>query len=401
MTLNYSFFRIPMACEAPGGPTAPGTVFRFAVPQAWKVCDKGHLDYWAYEVSLETDSPVLVSEVADARTTGGPAKTLSTIHAARRYSDFVWLRAAAADIVPGWILPPLPGLSVEGVLEKVDALVLNGITSEGHPPLVAQRMAGLELFLQCITGIPPLRESDVMVEFLHCSPKEMLGCQDRWQQRNGPPDSAAYKPSLTTALWLWLRRPFTDFRQVDPLLEAARQWATDVENSLAVIKAKLEQMWDTLMLEREPQESKRPNDQYKIADPTLNALLNISAQAHRAATDYSRRNEELLTLLLVDTGFLYGLCQSVRSAVDEIEMLERMECSLAETGKSAPELSAALARRIANFTAAHRLLPAQRKRVMQRVLRHFAELGAILDPGPFPWGPRCLPHINAIPTVSD
>eukprot|EP00667_Euglena_gracilis_P012435 EG_transcript_12760 len=362
-------------------------IFEFQVSQVWKVYDKGHLDYWVYGITLETDFPAILAggkeEVANGHSSG-------TIHTGRRYRDFVWLQEAALTEFPGWIIPPLPGMAMEGMLEKVDALVLGSSEGQQPPALVSYRMFSLELFLRFLADIPPLRSSDIMLNFLHCSPEEMAQYQLQWHAHKHERRPPSPTPSRTTAVWLWLSRPFaSSFRQADPMTEAAKEWALELEEALGSIKGRLEQMWDTLMLEREPYSRAQDRLSYKVPDPTLHAILNVSAEINRALSTFGRRNEELYMLLVVDVGFLHGLCGAIRSAVDHIESLERMECRMAEAGTTDQpafaELNATLMAQIANFEHAFKLLPRQRRTAVQRLLAHYAELSSTMDPSLYPW----------------
>lgn len=73
------------------------------------------------------------------------------------------------------------------------------------------------------------------------------------------------------------------------------------------------------MLEREPYSRAQDRLSYKVPDPTLHAILNVSAEINRALSTFGRRNEELYMLLVVDVGFLHGLCGAIRSAVDHTQ----------------------------------------------------------------------------------
>ena len=55
--------------------------FVFAVPQVWKVFEKGHLDYWVYGISLETNMPQYTQ--ATAAPEDSSSTRYVTIHSGR------------------------------------------------------------------------------------------------------------------------------------------------------------------------------------------------------------------------------------------------------------------------------------------------------------------------------
>ena len=154
----------------------------------------------------------------------------------------MWLREAIVAALPGQIIPQLPGMAMEGMLEKVDALIASPGATE-VPALVTYRMRSLELFLKFLGDIPEVRAMELMYNFVQDSPEEMSQFQVQWRDDRDAQPRLEMAPTVTGSIAMWFKKSFIPTPKTDPGVDAAKEWAKKMEASLDTIKSKLEEVF--------------------------------------------------------------------------------------------------------------------------------------------------------------
>eukprot|EP01079_Euglenida_sp_SAG-EU17-18_P001715 gene1715-2891_t len=137
---------------------------------------QGLLPYVGYHLSIKT---VLSSYKSNLESIG-----IWTIE--RRFKDFVWLRRAMRQEFPAHIIPPLPGKSVGGQVDKIKhAFSSWGEEELDEGTLIAYRKQALGLFLNWIGRHAVLREHVCFRKFLTLVPQDFA----TFARRHRPRDS--------------------------------------------------------------------------------------------------------------------------------------------------------------------------------------------------------------------
>eukprot|EP00992_Anisonema_acinus_P011254 TRINITY_DN7263_c0_g1_i3.p1 TRINITY_DN7263_c0_g1~~TRINITY_DN7263_c0_g1_i3.p1 ORF type:complete len:471 (+),score=100.25 TRINITY_DN7263_c0_g1_i3:57-1415(+) len=368
---------------------SPNSIFSFrTVSDVWKVHQDGalKLDYWVYGLVLETDYELY--------TVSRNTKDLVTIHTGRRYKELEWLREALWLEFPSTIIPPLPGLGLEGMLEKAD----NALGAEGDPnvipALVTYRMRGITLFIQWLTKFPEVCSSRLLQKFIESSPDEFVQFQQEWQlQSKKPLASRTRMGSVIHTLKKQIKVPPV----WDPEITKSKQFVIDLENTLTKLKDNVEKLWDSIVNLCEGYVVERLDSSVLQADAVIQALVKTAVVCKRAVYSFSLENEEMFLSLVVDLAFYIGLCQSCRRVITQLDILAKQTAEANAEPEVVAQTRELLNTHSSEFKTNFRKMHVIKRSMMKSLSQNFAKLSSNMDPKAFPWEKHCLPLLEQIP----
>eukprot|EP00667_Euglena_gracilis_P008144 EG_transcript_8245 len=380
----------------PGGPGAGNSpIFEFRdVTKVSKIHQEGglKLDYWCYEVVLETDS----------ETFRKPRNTtdLVTVICRRRYKEFEWLREALTAEYPFSIVPPLPGFALEGMMEKVDNVLGTTEATSEVPALVTYRMRGISLFMKWLAKCPNLRESSLLQCFMELSSEELASFQATCKKPVRNTATSTLGRLTISGVWGSIQRTIKGTPKAmnkDVLL--AKVFLTNMETALNSFKDQVEKLWDQIVNLCEGYTVERLDQSLQKADEVIQALVKTAVVVKRAVHNFSVENEELFLALVIDLSFFSGLCAAGKAVAAALEHMAGDAQQLTDMQKAAEaaEVQRTLDQGCESFLTDYKHFHQVKKPALKKMVRNFAVMATNMDPKNFTWEKYCTPLINMIP----
>uniref|UniRef100_A0A7S1HU62 PX domain-containing protein n=1 Tax=Eutreptiella gymnastica TaxID=73025 RepID=A0A7S1HU62_9EUGL len=350
------------------------------------------LDYWSYDVTLETDAPAYSNPKG--------TNDLVTIQVGRRYKEFEWLRETLVSEHPYSVVPPLPGFALEGMLEKVDNILGSPDTSQEIPALVTYRMRGITLFLKWLARCPTFRDSPSVKTFMEATSEEISALQAAAKAEAKTKGSKRAPETTLGSIWGSLKsRIQGPPKQVPDEVLHAKQMMTALETCLSQLKDNVEKLWDQIVNLCEGYIVERFDPALQKSDEVMQALVKTAVVVKRAVHSFSVENEELFLGLVVDLSFYNGLCSAAKSVISSLERMAADVQQLQQAGRTADAqaLEAEFQDACRTFMVEYQHFHWIKKPSLKKMVHHFALLATNMDPKKFQWEKYCAPLLQMIP----
>eukprot|EP00668_Euglena_longa_P046282 GGOE01061966.1.p1 GENE.GGOE01061966.1~~GGOE01061966.1.p1 ORF type:complete len:452 (+),score=146.59 GGOE01061966.1:196-1356(+) len=381
--------------EQAGSTTAHNSIFEFHdVTKVSKVHQERSLklDYWCYEVVLETDYEVFRK----------PRNTtdLVTVVCRRRYKEFEWLRETLAAEYPFSIVPPLPGFALEGMMEKVDNVLGTSEATPEVPALVTYRMRGISLFMKWLAKCPNLRESSLLQCFLELPSEELATFQASCKKPVRSSATSSLGRLTISGVWGSIQRTIKGTpKAMNQDVLTAKTFLTNMETALAAFKDQVEKLWDQIVNLCEGYTVERLDQSLQKTDEVIQALVKTAVVVKRAVHNFSVENEELFLALVIDLSFFSGLCAAGKAVAANLEHMagDVQQLQGMQKGAEAGELQHTLDQGCETFLTEYRRFHQVKKPALKKMVRNFAMMASNMDPKNFTWEKYCTPLVNMIP----
>jgi hypothetical protein len=299
-------------------------------------------------------------------------------------------------------VPGLPGLWLEGTLDKVSSVVW---AADEFCGMTKYRRRSLELFLEAVVRSTTLCLSPLLRIFMECSEEELSHFQKDWATRTVP--SAPLLPPAWSSWSSFVVNLKSSFicgvpRSIDSTIESTKSYLEQMILELDPLKAQLENYWDRCALSKTVTSHVPVGESLSSPDSIIQALLNIGAAVNNANQLFSPLNEEHFLSATADVTFAHGLCDAAMEVVEYIETLAKAEYLMADQGLCEHQAFVDIVERMQDATTAFKeemkLYDAMRITVLRRLLTSFTKLCANVDPINYGWSEQCNLFIKMIPS---
>eukprot|EP01006_Ploeotia_vitrea_P052955 TRINITY_DN67743_c10_g3_i1.p1 TRINITY_DN67743_c10_g3~~TRINITY_DN67743_c10_g3_i1.p1 ORF type:complete len:468 (-),score=62.01 TRINITY_DN67743_c10_g3_i1:179-1420(-) len=341
------------------------------------------LDYWIYDINLETNEEMYFDNQ------GEKVGKLMRISTARRYSEFEWLREELVKAYPGAIVPMLPGLNMQGMLDKVKSLLMP--TDDAEPPIVVFRKRGLTLFLEWINGSPTLRSSPLIKGFVQASPQNLTAFKKQWKQSRSQ-EKGMFDSQFDTLKYT-VKKLSKTYVLPNRVIEV-RALAETMTTEMSQLKDAVEKLWD---LQGIWQTCYPPYPHLK-ADTVTASLIDTGLALDKALK--TRYTDTAYAKLLVLLSFYAGLCKSVLDAVKVIENLTAIynEAKI-DKHPNMERIQANVDRATQLFYDELAHWHSMRRYLCRNIPKKFTWLCTHMDPTLFPWEDKVVPLVDDCDTA--